>query len=261
MYSGACGKPFQNELPPEPQIEFSPADYTVVGVPLSRINRAVNEARQKRAERSLIEQHREWRRQFDAVKQANQKLILDFEQSVRSNHYYQAYLAADRIWLDASEKCEADYNAAVMRWNRHREQFEAAKQQEDWFFSKLRAAWEARKPEAIQRTLAIAVETSQLPWASRRSHRVRFDPSNGILLVDYEFPDVERLSFQEAGARGPKPLPKGRLHELQDRLVYSLAMRVLFDVACLTRGMEPIQGIALNGHVTLYRQDEWTRKN
>jgi restriction system protein len=45
-------------------------------------------------------------------------------------------------------------------------------------------------------------------------------------------------------------LAKGRLQELQNRLVYSLAMRVLFDIACITRRIEPVQGIALNGHVT-----------
>jgi hypothetical protein len=222
----------------------------VVGLPLPAINRAVNEARQKRAESSFAEQRIKWERQVEAVKAANQKLVLDFEQRVRSDPRYQTYLAGDRNWLEASEKAEADYAAAVERWNHHREQLDAAKQQDEWFFSKLRAGWEAKRPEAIQRALAIAVQNSKLPWNSNPAHRVAFDPATGILLVDYDFPDVERMTFAEHGAKGLKPLGKVRLHELQDRLVYSLTMRLLFDLACITRGVQPIQGLCLNGYVT-----------
>src|SRR3989442_15018844 len=97
MYSGLCGKPLQKELPPEPQMEFSPADYRVIGVPLNGVTRAVNEARQKRAQSSLIEKQRQWHAEFEAVKYENQKLIRDFEESVRSHHYYQAYLLPTAI--------------------------------------------------------------------------------------------------------------------------------------------------------------------
>ena len=84
MYSGHCGQPLQKELPPEPQMEFSPADYTVMGVPIQGVTRAVNEARQRRAQVSLLERQRQWRAEFEVVKQENQKLIRDFEESVRS---------------------------------------------------------------------------------------------------------------------------------------------------------------------------------
>ena len=50
----------------------------------------------------------------------------------------------------------------MKRWNDHRAAYEAAKQKEDWFIYKLRAAWQAKKPEAIQSALAIAVKNSQL---------------------------------------------------------------------------------------------------
>jgi hypothetical protein len=244
-YSGDWGAPVQAVLLPEPEREFAAANFSLLGFRLSALNRAVNAARRERAERA----HRRWEKECESVKISNSKHILVFEQQVRSTPEYQTYLAADRQWLEAAQKSQTEYDEAMERWSLHHAQFETAKHEEDAFLSKLQAAWDAGKPEAIQQALSIAVENSELPWPSMLRHTVHFDPVNGILLIDYEFPDIERLNFVEDGPRGLKPLGKMRRRELQDRLVYTLAMRLLFDVASLVKGTA-VGGLALNGHAT-----------
>ncbi len=148
-----------------------------------------------------------------------------------------------------AEKDQADYEAALGRWHQRREQFEAAKSAENWLLTKLHAAWVAHRPEAVQRAVQVAVDNSNVPWPHTFGHRVQFRPSDGVLLVEYSVPDVARLSFVSKGPRGLKQLGKLRSRELQMRLVYTFAMRMLFDLASLVKGT-PVAAICLNGHAT-----------
>ena len=91
----------------------------------------------------------------------------------------------------------------------------------------------------------IAIENSNLCWYKTRSdHQVRYDRETKTLLVDYEFPDVERFAFYKPDTL--KSVAKTQRRELQERLVYGLALRVVFDLATITREC-PIDQIALNG--------------
>ena len=91
------------------------------------------------------------------------------------------------------EHYEAAFQSAMERWNAHREAFDRAQQQDEWDFKQFHAAWDAGKPNVLERGVTIAVANSNLWWSSKRDHHVRYDPEKKILLI--EFPDVEKFQF------------------------------------------------------------------
>jgi restriction system protein len=137
------------------------------------------------------------------------------------------------------------------RWNAHRETFVRAQQQDERDFTQLRAAWDAGRPDVLEKGVTIAVANSNLWWSSKRDHQVRYDPETKTLLVECEFPDVEKFQFyKQSGSKQTwKPVAKTRRRELQEKLLYGLALTLVFDLADITRG-HAVEQIALNGHAT-----------
>jgi len=87
------------------------------------------------------------------------------------------------------------YELAKARWNSHHERSKADKKTEDWIFGKLREAWNAQRPKAIRCIVAIPLNNANVPWPATYGHRVYFDNSNRLLLVEYNLPDIHKLSF------------------------------------------------------------------
>jgi len=133
MYSGAWGLPVQTDIPPEPNLNFRSANLKLFGIPLSRVNRFLNDKREHRAQRDLIKQKQEWDLKFAEIKNRNQRAVLQFETNVRESSGYKSYLAEDRRWLERAANLEAEYQAALQRCNYHREEFEKAGNKGEWF--------------------------------------------------------------------------------------------------------------------------------
>ncbi|MFZ0396759.1 MAG: hypothetical protein WAM06_01775 [Methyloceanibacter sp.] len=140
---------------------------------------------------------------------------------------------------------QEQYELAKVRWNSHHEQFKVDKKTEDWIFGKLREAWNAQRPEAIRCIVAIALNNANVPWPATYGHRVYFDNSNRLLLVEYNLPDIHKLSFNWSLGSGTQ----AQLN-LKEQLLYSWAMRLLFDLATLVEEAH-VMDIALTGRVAL----------
>jgi restriction system protein len=100
--------------------------------------------------------------------------------------------------------------------------------------------------------VTIAVANSILCWACKGDHRVHYHRETKTLLVDYEFPDIKKFQFIKwtGVPKNPfKPVAKTQRRELEERLIYGLALRLVYDLAELTRG-HSVDQIALNGHAT-----------
>jgi restriction system protein len=250
MYSGQWGNPVQVDIPPEPKITLKRAKLTLFGFHLSPINRYIDESRKRTAVRQFLQLSQEWDRQFKEIKLENQNSILEFERSVRDSPAYKAYLAEDRRWLEMVADAETKYQAALQRWNSQRSEFEQARNEEERLLGKLYASWTANQPEAITPGLRISLANSNDWWEIKSGHRVGYDPDTRILLIEFEFPDAEKLEFTKIGARNTlRPVAGTQRKRLQEQLIYGLALKVAFDLADITRD-RPIDRIALNGSAT-----------
>ena len=250
MYSGRWGQPAQLDIPPEPKITLRRTNLRLFGFSLAPVNRYIDQFRQERATRQLKELRREWDQRFRQTKISNQEAIRDFERRVQDTPEYRAYLADDRRWLEVAAATETEFEAASRRWQFHHDEFVKARNEEEELLGKLHAAWSAGRPEAIEPGLRIALENSLRWWKAKSNPRVRYDSEAATVLIEFEFPDVEKVRFLKEGAGGQlRDAAKVLRKQLEERLIYGLALRVVFDLAEATREC-PIEKIALNGSST-----------
>lgn len=250
IQSGRFGRPTQIEFPSPPSFEFNPLSLGF-GFRNSAIERLINQRRIRRAKREFEKRHALWERRCEEIKNQNRKALLEFQQRVRADPAYQAEVAKEIHWRQVAKLAEMAFQSAMQKWNAQREEFEKAQERDERYFAQLRNALEAGVSDALEKGVATAVTNARLWWPTRDSNRVHFDRERKILLVEFEFPDVEKFSFYKRNAQNHalKPVAKTQRRTLQEKLVYGLALRLAFDLATIS-SLHDVEQIALNGFAT-----------
>jgi hypothetical protein len=192
MYSGAWGQPSQVEIPPEPKLTLRRTNLSLFGFALGPINRYIDDVRKRRAEQQTVLLKQAWDQRFQAIKSKNQEVVLKFERAVQATPEFRAYLEQDRRWLQLMHDQDANYQAACERWDSERQKFESARNAEETLLGRLRNAWEAGRPEAIEPGIRISLANSRRWWNTKLTEQVRYDPDTKTLLIECEFPDVKK---------------------------------------------------------------------
>jgi restriction system protein len=102
-------------------------------------------------------------------------------------------LASRKKREELEDKAEAAYNAAVQRWQRDKEAYEAEQRRQNESVRAFRSAYESGHREAVEQYISLVLAGSALPPGFPSDREVGFDPNERVAVVDGLLPAPEEL--------------------------------------------------------------------
>lgn len=152
------------------------------------------------------------------------------------------------------EKVEK-YEAAFAKWEKSRNELLASQAQQREQISTLQNDYKSAKAPAVEYFLAEVLARSEYPKSFPRSSSVKFDESNGVLIVDFELPTPPALptikevryiatrdEFQEI------PLSDAWQKKTYEEALYQIALRTIHQLYAADE-LRVLKSIVFNGEV------------
>lgn len=180
---------------------------------------------------------RRWDSICEAIENANEEIK---NERVYANKRYEQAL---RDRTNAQESSNSLYD----QWDADRQGKLSARLREVKAFI---ASLEAPGFEGLRNRIEFALGNPNFPNFVPLEHDIRFDPENGILICEHEFPDLRQCEFTKTVKlkSGPtqKPANKTERKAAESTLYPLLVLRIATEIASLDRD-QIISAITVNG--------------
>lgn len=237
------------EPPPEPQRpDVQAASYALLGIPITKLNAAATRWRKNVAEHQYLEERREWTKRASEIEKRNSEARNTRMKTVMAGFEYKQYTKAAEHWREQRAILDNAFEKAMLRWWSQRQKYEELRADEEQTLQSLEHDFLLNVRDAIEAAVVIALRNSRIPWKAGITPSAHYDTESKILLVNFDLPDVERISFF-ADRLNTKVAAKSKCAELKDKMFYGIALAVLHDLAVLVQ-RRPVEGIVLNCEVS-----------
>lgn len=223
------------QLLPEPQPK-DPVFQPHIG-PLERVfsTRRQRAARVAEAEAAFAHAHEDWVRHTQEQARQHQ-LGLD------------AHAAAVRAQSESHRR-------ATTEWEKQAQCFAQEQAERNAAVDQRRDRYLASNPEAISDYCCMVLDNSSYPDYFPKSFELEYNPTNRILIVDYQLPaptDIPMVTevkyVQGSNEFTEKHMSQGQLNQLYDSALYQIALRTiheLYEADCVSA----LESVVFNGWV------------
>jgi restriction system protein len=132
---------------------------------------------------------------------------------------------------------EESYRRAVGKWKEGARHFAQEQAQRNAAVDQRKDRYLAFDPEAISECCSMVLDSSSYPDCFPRSFQLEYNPTNRVLVVDYQFPaptaipTVAEVKYVQARDEYTEIQPsQGQANQLYDSLLYQIALRTIHEL-------------------------------
>jgi restriction system protein len=190
------------------------------------------------------------------------KVRAKVEKKNRKKH--QVYDDEYAYWAERKNSFDAACEAATARWDEDRLKYETARDADMKRLASLKKRYFDRVPSAIIDYCRVVLNRSRFPAVFPRKIDIAFDDENGIMVVDYQLPNLDEVEILKnvGKEREPKyrPLSQRDKRRVHDDTLYSIALRTLHELV-EADGIGAIKSLVFNGWVRFTDKTSGKRRN
>src|SRR5690625_1299110 len=161
-----------------------------------------------------------------------------------------------RVYEGTIARIKKEDAEALKRWETKKNDFVAQQHSSNAAIDEQKKLYEAIDPDAIVSYSDIVLSHSKYPEWMSPEWELEFHPMTGLLIVEYNLPDIESLptlsDVRYVISRDElveKHIAASRLNSLYDSLVYQIALRTIHELY-EADVVESLKAIVFNGWVT-----------
>ncbi|NHA14140.1 restriction endonuclease [Thioalkalivibrio sp. XN279] len=196
--------------------------------------------------RDLTEKYAEWKKRIAEI---------DEQAEAVSAYNRWAQLAnTDRkaFWDYARHEYEKARQELRETWSRLKTEWDTQIQSDRERFQCLREKYRQRKPSSVEDYFRANLDAIPLPGWCPRNYEVHYDSDQSVLLIDYQLPNIPRLSVLKWRElkRGGKTVSanKAEAKQFAESMTYLIALRLLWETAWVDES-SAVSLVAINGFV------------
>ena len=184
---------------------------------MDKLSGSRRQAREAEAQETFTAYHKQWE---EAVAKQQQS--------------YQGALQAHAAAVSEQETAHA---AAVAGWEAENIAYLSAQAQSNAEIDEQRGRYDSAEPEAIVDYCQMVLERSAYPDCFAKSWEVDYNPTNRILIVDYQLPapyhlpsllEVKYVASSDSFVE--KKMPQRQSEQLYDSVLYQVALRTIHEL-------------------------------
>jgi len=155
----------------------------------------------------------------------------------RSQEQDREYQIRLKEHAEAVRKQSESHRRAVAEWEERARHFAQEQAERNAAVEQRRDRYLASDPEAISGYCSTVLDNSSYPDYFPKSFELEYNPTNRVLIVDYQFPApadiptvIEVKYVQASGEFTEKRMSQGQLNQLYDSLLYQIALRTIHEL-------------------------------
>lgn len=153
------------------------------------------------------------------------------------------------------EELDRKFEADLVAWNERRGEYLSAQASDNALVDALREKYRDRDPSGVEEYCSLVLEHSVYPDSFPTAFELEYTPDNGMLVIDYELPDIDDMStlrevkyVQSRDDFDEKHIADSQRRSLYDGLIYQVALRTVHEVYEADQ-IDALQSVVFNGIV------------
>jgi restriction system protein len=153
------------------------------------------------------------------------------------------------------KELEAEYKVSVATWEKERVEYLQARDATNTAIDEKKEKYLKGEQEAILDYCHIVLSHSQYPDYFPQSYQLDYNPTNKLLLVDYQLPLIKDIPTLREVKYTPsrdefteKHIPQSQLDKLYDNLLYQITLRTIHELFEADR-VDALSCIVFNGYI------------